>query len=104
MIQTPSGSPIDVGMGGALLANMLERWLDGAPSMARVEHAHDREDLRRPPSPAGLHLPAPVDARPSAPPSGKHGASIYLAREGDRLGLERGHHSHPRPGSGEDGH
>jgi len=30
MIQTPSGSPIDVGMGGALLANMLERWLDGA--------------------------------------------------------------------------
>ena len=74
--------PIDPGWGGALLANMLESWLDHDPSLIATAEARDEsEDSRTPPQQAGLHLLAPVDAGSSPPPSGEHGAPVRPARE-----------------------
>src|SRR5215471_17806720 len=97
-------APIDPACGGVLLANMLESWLDQDPSLtARAEARDESEDSRTSPPQAGLHLPAPVDAGPSPPPSGEHGTPVRLAREGAGTGLERIPDSHPRPGFGKDG-
>src|ERR1700737_4594008 len=92
---------IDVGVGGVLLANMLEGWLAHDPSAAPGEAADESEDLRRPPPQTRLHLFAPVDPGPSAPPSGEHRAPVCVAREGARPGLERRRDSDPRPGPGQ---
>src|SRR6266852_3582613 len=97
-------APIDPGRGGVLLANMLASWLDHNRSLTAAAEARDEsEDSRTAPPQAGLHLPAPVDAGPSSPPSGEYGAPVRLAREGAGTGLERIPDSHPRPGFGKDG-
>src|SRR5215831_17376517 len=106
MSEAPSSlrAPIDPGRGGVLLANMLASWLDHNPSWtASAEARNESEDSRTSPQQAGLHLPAPVDARSSSPPSGEHGAPVRPAREGTGTGLERIPDSHPRPGFGKDG-
>src|SRR6266700_3651162 len=96
-------APIDPGRGGVLLANMLASWLDHNRSWTAAAEARDEsEDSRTAPPQAGLHLPAPVDAGPSSPPSGEYGAPVRLAREGAGTGLERIPDSHPRPGFGRD--
>src|ERR1700720_4750833 len=83
-------APFDSKQGGLLLANMLSAWLDGEPTgEATVEAVHEPQDRRTSPQPIRLCLPAPVDARPSAPSSGEHGAPVCLAREGGGTGLER---------------
>src|SRR5262245_66241873 len=94
---------IDVAVGGVLLANMLEGWLHERREIT-PEPTHELEDLRRPSPEAGLHFPEPVDAWPSAPSSGEYRAPICLARESDRLGVERGHDHHPGAASGEARH
>src|SRR5437899_564492 len=97
-------APIDPACGGVLLANMLESWLDHDPSWTAAAEARDEsQDSRASPQQAGLHLPPPVDAGASSPPSGEHGAPVRLAREGAGTGLERIPDSHPRPGFGKDG-
>ena len=97
-------APIDPGRGGVLLANMLASWLDQDRSLTATAEARDEsQDSRTSPPQARLHLPAPVDAGPSSPPSGEHGAPVCPAREGAGTGLERIPDSHPRPGFGKDG-
>jgi hypothetical protein len=69
--------PIDVGLGGVLLANMLAAWLDGNPSVLLTGEATDEsQDQGTSSEQTGLHLLTPVDAEPSPPPSGEHGAAI----------------------------
>src|SRR6202451_3573458 len=83
---------------------MLASWLDQDRSLtANAEARDESKESRAAPPKAGLHLPAPVDAGPSSPPSGEHGAPVRLAREGAGTGLERIPDSHPRPGFGQDG-
>ena len=92
-------APFDPKQGGLLLANMLSAWLDGEPSgEATVEAVHEPQDRRTSPQPIRLCLPAPVDAWPSAPSSGEHGAPVCVAREGAGTGLERSCDPHPRSG------
>jgi len=69
--------------GGLLLANMLSAWLDGEPrGETTAEAVHEPQDRRPSPQPIRLCLPAPVDARPSAPSPGEHGTPVRIAREG----------------------
>src|SRR5258708_34519387 len=96
-------TPIDVGLGGVLLANMLVAWLDGHPEVLPIEEATDEsQDPGTSPEQAGLHLFTPVDAQPSAPPSGEHGAAVRTPREGTGTGLDRIPDPHAGSGSGED--
>src|SRR5579872_1687200 len=82
--------PIDSGQGGVLLANMLANWLDQDRSLTAHAEARDEpQDSGAAPPQAGLHLPAPVVAGASSPPSGEHRAPVCLAREGAGTGLER---------------
>src|SRR5215813_11015413 len=98
-------TPIDVGLGSVLLANMLAAWLDGHPEVLPIEEATDEsQDPGTSPEQAGLHLFTPVDAEPSTPPSGEHGAAVRTAREGTGTGLERIPDPHAGSGSGEDRH
>ena len=69
---------------------------------ANAEARDESPRSRATPQQAGLHLPAPVDAGPSSPPSGEHRAPVCAAREGAGTGLERIRDSHPRPGPGKD--
>src|SRR6516225_6465630 len=97
--------PIDVSLGGILLANMLVAWLDDHPkAWSTGEASHESQDRRTSPEPTSLRLFTPVDAVPSPPPSGEHGASVCTAREGARTGLERISDPHARSGPGQDGH
>src|SRR5271166_1589752 len=97
-------APIDPARGGVLLANMLASWLDHDRSLTATAEAKDEsQDSRTSPPQAGLHLPAPVDAGPSSPPSGEYRAPVRFAREGAGTGLERIPDSHPGPGFGKDG-
>src|SRR6266478_4288027 len=92
-------APFDRKQGGLLLANMLSAWLDGEPSgEATVEAVYEPQDRGTSPQPIRLCLPAPVDARPSAPSSGEHGAPVCAAREGRGTGLEPSFDPHPRWG------
>src|SRR5713101_596030 len=98
-------TPIDVGLGGILLANMLVAWLDGDPKVLPTGEAVDEsQDRRTSPEQTSLHLFTPVDAEPSPPPSGEHGASVRTAREGAGTGLERIPNPHAGSGPGEDGY
>src|SRR4029453_4975360 len=98
-------TPIDVGLGGVLLANMLAAWLDANPRVLPTGEATDEsQDQGTSSEQTGLHLLAPVDAEPSAPPSGEHGAAIRTAREGIGTGLERIPNPHAGSGPGEDRH
>src|SRR5713226_5100935 len=74
MSQAPSAlhAPIDAALGGVLLANMVEAWLAGNPDrLPSMEATDESQDHGTTPQQAGLHLCAPVDPRPGAPPSGK---------------------------------
>ncbi len=98
-------APLDTGLGGVLLANMLEAWLTRDPHFFNTaEVADELEDCRTPPEQTCLHLSASVNAGPSATPSGEHRASVRVAGDGAATGLERARDPHPRPGPGEDGH
>src|SRR5258708_18650167 len=98
-------TPIDVGLGGVLLANMLVAWLDGHPEVLPIEEATDEsQDPATSPEQTSLHLFTPVDAEPSPPPSGEHGASVRTAREGAGTGLERIADPHAGSGPGQDGY
>src|SRR5512132_406201 len=97
--------PIDVGLGGILLANMLVAWLDSDSQVLPTEEAVDESQNRRTsPEQTSLHLFTPVDAKPSSPPSGEHGTTICTAREGAGTGLERIPDPHAGSGSGQDGY
>src|SRR5882757_2913680 len=66
---------IDAGLGGVLLANMVEAWLAGNPDcLESVEVADEPQDHRTTPEQTRLHLCAPVDECPGAPPPREHGA------------------------------
>src|SRR5437762_9182582 len=94
--------PIDVKLGGVLLANMLAGWLEGNSNFSVTEEAADEpEDYGTPPEQTCLHLSAPVNAGASAPSSGEHGTPVCPAREGAGTGLERASDPHSRPGSGD---
>src|ERR1700694_1283075 len=104
MSQVPSAlhAPIDAELGGVLLANMVEAWLAGNPDcLPSMEAADEPQDHGTTPEQTGLHLCAPVDERPGAPPSGKHGAPVCPARDGAGTGLERIGDPDARPGAGE---
>src|ERR1022692_4731358 len=95
---------IDAGLGGVLLANMVEAWLAGNPDcLESVEAADEPQDHRTTPEQTRLHLCAPGDECPSAPPPGEHGAPVCTTHDGAGVGLERIGDSHARPGPGHDG-
>src|SRR5215469_5120201 len=97
--------PIDVRLGGLLLANMLTAWLDDDPKVLSTRGAsHESQDRRTSPEPTSLRVFTPVDAVPSPPPSGEHGASVCTAREGAGTGLERIPDPHAGSRPGQDGH
>src|SRR5215472_6833035 len=96
--------PIDVRVGGMLLANMLVAWLDEKVLSAGEEASHESQDRRTSPKPTSLRVFTPVDAQPSPPPSGEHGTSVCTAREGAGAGLERIPDPHAGSGPGKDGH
>src|SRR5215471_13631995 len=92
---------INASLGGVLLANMLEGWLDGDPTvLPTVEAADELEDCRTSPKQTGLHLSTSIDAGSSTPPSGEHGAPVCAARDG--AGLDRIVDTHTRPRLGKD--
>src|SRR5215831_16325078 len=98
-------APIDVRVGGLLLANMLLAWLDDDPEVLSTREAsHESQDRRTSPEPTSLRVFTPVDTEPSPPPSGEHGASVCTAPEGAGTGLERIPDSHAGSGSGQVGH
>src|SRR5215469_16266204 len=98
-------TPIDVRVGGLLLANMLVAWLDDDPKvLSRGEACDESQDRRTSPEQTSLHLSTPVDAEPSPPASGKHGATVCPAREGAGIGLERVPDPHAGSGPRQDGY
>src|SRR6267154_1893616 len=104
-VLSPLHAPIDAGLGGVLLANMVEAWLVGNPDgLTDAEAANELQDHGTTPEQTGLHLCPPVDECPGAPPPGKHRAPVCAANNGAGTGLERIGDSHARPGSGHDGH
>src|SRR5215469_1122495 len=82
---------LDTQLGGVLLANMLADWLER-------EAGDELEDHRAAPEQTRIHLCAPVESRPSTPPSGEYGAAVCAPREGRGTRLEPSRHSHARPG------
>src|SRR6516225_9999617 len=90
--------PIDAELGGVLLANMLEAWLD-APSdlLTTAEVPDELEDHRTASEQIRLHLCPPVDPGSNPSPSGEHGTPVCPAAEGTGTGLERTHSPHPGP-------
>jgi len=106
MSEAPSAllAPIDAGLGGVLLANMVEAWLAGNPdTLASAEAADESQDHGTAPEQTRIHLCAPVDQCPGASPSGEHGAPVCIASDGAGVGLARIGDSHARPGPGHDG-
>src|ERR1700758_5502855 len=102
MSESPAAlhAPLDVGLGGLLLASMLADWLDENPDFsAAAEAVNEPEDYRTPSEQTGLHLPTPVNARASTPPSGEHRASVCPTGEGIGTGVERSGDPHSRPRS-----
>src|SRR5215467_133773 len=97
--------PINVRLGGLLLANMLAAWLDDDPKVLSTREAsHESQDRRTSPEPTSLRVFTPVDAVPSPPPSGEHGASVCTPGESAGTGLERAPDPHAGSGPGQDGH
>src|SRR6267143_1502731 len=90
-------APIDPELGGVLLANMLEAWLDADPSwLTTAEVSDEFEDHRTASEQACLYLCAPVDYGPSTAPSREHGTPVCTAPEGAGIGLDRRCHLHTR--------
>src|SRR5260370_21382541 len=58
-------APTDAGLGGVLLANMVEAWLVGNPDgVTSVEAANELQDHGTTPEQTGLHLCPSVDECP----------------------------------------
>src|SRR6516162_907616 len=94
--------PIDPELGGVLLANMLEAWLDVRTDFLTIAEVTDElEDYRTAPEQTRVHLSAPVDPGSSPSPSGEHRTPVCTAAEGTGIGLERSHcpHTRSRPGN-----
>src|SRR5215472_6881311 len=92
---------IDPKLGGVVLANMLETWLDArADFLTTTEVTDELEDHRRASEQIRLYLSAPVDSGSNSPPSGEHRTSVCPAGKGIGTGLERSHCPHPRPRPG----
>src|SRR6266699_4218995 len=97
-------APTDAGLGGVLLANMVEAWLVGNPDgVTSVEAANELQDHGTTPEQTGLHLCPPVDECPGAPPPGEYGAPVCTANDGAGTGLERIGDSDARSGTGQGG-
>jgi len=80
-------APTDAGLGGVLLANMVEAWLVGNPDgVTSVEAANELQDHGTAPEQTGLHLCPSVDECPGAPSPGKHGAPVCPANNGAGTG------------------
>ena len=80
--------PTDPQLASAIIANMLENWLDSSPhALTTPEVTDEPENLRTAEEQTGLHLCASVDACPSAPPSREHRASVCAAKESSGTGL-----------------
>src|SRR5260370_36601809 len=83
-------APIDAGLGGVLLANMVEAWLVGNPDeVTGAEVANELQDHGATPEQTGLHLCPPVDECSGAPPPGKHGTPVCIGNDGAGARLER---------------
>src|ERR1051325_12092567 len=81
---------IDAGLGGVLLANMVEAWLVGnSDDVTSVEADSELQNHGTTPEQTGLHLRPPVHAGSGAAPSGEHGTPVCVARDGAGTGLER---------------
>src|SRR5215468_6261742 len=94
---------IDAGLGGVLLANMVEAWLVGNPDrVTSVEADNELQDHGTTPEQTGLHLYPSVHARSGAAPSGEYRAPICAARDGAGTGLERIGDPHAGSGPGND--
>src|ERR1700730_14209477 len=94
---------VDAGLGGVLLANMVEAWLVGNPDgLTDAEATNELQNHGTTPEQTGLHLCPSVDECPGAPPPGKYGASVCPADDGAGTGLERIGDPDARPGSGND--
>src|SRR5258708_4926442 len=92
---------IDAGLGGVLLANMVEAWLGGNPDgFSNAEAANELQDNATTPEQTGVHLCPPIDECPGAPPPGEHRAPVCTANDGAGNGLERVGDSYTRPGPG----
>src|SRR5215472_10789055 len=90
--------PINPELGGVLLANMLETWLDArADFLTTAEVTDELEDHRTASEQIRLHLCPPVDPGSNPSPSREHGTSVCPAAEGAGTGLERTHSPHPGP-------
>src|SRR5215467_7488359 len=101
--RTAVHATIDASLGGVLLANMLEGWLDGNPMvLPTAETANELEDCGTSPKQTCIHLSTPVDAGSSSPPSGEHGTAVCAARYGDRVGVARIVDPNARPRFGKD--
>src|SRR2546426_8889849 len=97
-------APIDAGLGGVLLANMVEAWLAGNPDcLVSADVADEPQDHGTTWEQTCLHLSTPVEECPGAPPSGKHRAPVCTASDGAGTRLERIDEPHARPGPGHDG-
>src|ERR1051326_1755559 len=71
---------IDAGLGGVLLANMVEAWLVGnSDDVTSVEADSELQNHGTTPEQTGLHLRPPVHAGSGAAPSGEHG-TLYALR------------------------
>jgi hypothetical protein len=98
----PALAALDFAKAGAILADMVVSYLTAGASPSDPERAseHDTEDCRSTPVATGMHLHSPVNARPSALPSGEHGSPIQLDEQGTvtRLepGTDQGSRSRPR--------
>src|SRR5260370_5775037 len=98
-------TPIDVGLGGVLLANMLVAWLDGNPRILPTGEATDEsQDPGTSPERGGIELLTAIDTEPGPPTSGEHGAAVCAAREGTRTALERSLDPYAGSGPRKDGH
>jgi hypothetical protein len=68
---------------------LVVAWLDEEVLSTGEGASNESKDRRTSPEPTSLRLFTPVDAQPSPPPLGEHGASVCTAREGAGTGLER---------------
>src|SRR5215469_680104 len=88
-------APFDPELGGVLLANMLDAWLDAQPDFLTIAEVTDElEDHRAASEQTRLHLPAPIDPGSSSSSSGEHRTPVCPAAEGTGVGLERSHSPH----------
>src|SRR5438309_850452 len=82
---------LDMRMAATLLANMLADWRK-REQVPTPEVCNEPQDHPPPPEQAGIRLPTPIHAGPSAKSPAEHGAAVCSAGKGPGTGLERGGH------------